>query len=203
MSDQPKTERGRASRARIVASADELIAQNGVAGTSLEEILSAAGASKSQMYHYFSDRQDLVHAVVDRRCQHALADIVHSLDQVDSLHSLEAWLKAQVAQQRRVGFVGGCPIGSLGSELADRDEGARTRLSAALDTWERSLEAALRRIQERGELRPDASPPTLAAALLANAEGGLLISQIRKSGKPLRAALHASLAYLRSFATSS
>lgn len=200
MGDLPKTERGRASRERIVASADNLIARHGVAGTSLDEILNAAGASKSQLYHYFGDRDDLVRAVITHRCETALAEVVRSLERVDTLRALERWLRAQVAAQRQVDFVGGCPIGSLASELADRDEPARRQLCAAFDTWQRGFEAALRRIKARGELRADASPPALAAALLACMQGGLLLTQTRKSAQPLRAALDAGLTYLRSFA---
>lgn len=200
MTTEPKTQRGRATRERIIACADALIAERGVSATSLEDILAGVGASKSQMYHYFGDRQDLVHAVVARRCEYVVGEIVESLGQVDSIRGLERWLDAQVAQQRRVGYVGGCPIGSLATELADRDDDARSSLAAAFDIWEGAMESAIRRIQKRGELRPEASPAKLATALLASAEGGLLLSQTRKSGKPLRTALDAWLAHLRSFA---
>lgn len=185
-----------------MASADALITEHGVAGVSVDEVLSVAGASKSQMYHYFSDRQDLVHAVVARRCDFQLAEIGASLERIDSIQGLEALLKAQVAAYRRTGYAGGCPIGSLASELADRDEAARGLLCRAFDTWERHFTAAFERMRARGELRADASPSKLAMAFLASLEGGQLLSQTRKSGAPLRAALGASLAYLRTFAVS-
>lgn len=196
----PKTERGRATRERIVAHADELIGARGVAATSIDEILAAAGASKSQMYHYFADREDLVRAVVAHRCEHFLAQFAPSLEQVDSLRSLERWFDGQVAAQSQCGFVGGCPLGSLANELADRDEDSRSQLAAAFASLERYLTEALERIRERGELRADASSATLATALLAGIEGGLLLSQIHKDGEPLRTALEASLAHVRSFA---
>jgi AcrR family transcriptional regulator len=199
MSAVPKTERGRASRERIVASADALIAKHGVGGTSLDEILDAAGASKSQLYHYFGDRDDLVRAVITHRCDTVLAEVLRSLERIDTLQALERWLSTQVALQRKVGF-SGCALGSLVSELAEHDELARRQLSAAFQAWQRGFEAAVRRIQARGELRADAPPAALAAGLLACMEGGLLLAQTRKSAQPLRAALDAGLTYLRSFA---
>ena len=51
MPAQPRTGRGRASRERIVERAAELFAEQGVAATSLDEVLAAAGAGKSQLYH--------------------------------------------------------------------------------------------------------------------------------------------------------
>jgi AcrR family transcriptional regulator len=64
MPGQPRTGRGRASRERIVERAADLFAERGVAGTSLDEVLAAAGAGKSQLYHYFHGRDELVEAAV-------------------------------------------------------------------------------------------------------------------------------------------
>ena len=51
MLGEPKTERGRASRERIVERAAELFAERGIAVTSVDEVLAAAGAGKGQFYH--------------------------------------------------------------------------------------------------------------------------------------------------------
>ncbi len=50
------TRRGRASRERIVERAAELFAERGIAATSVDEVLAAAGAGKGQFYHYFRGR---------------------------------------------------------------------------------------------------------------------------------------------------
>ena len=59
------TPKGERTRARIVEEAAALIHERGVAGTFLEDVKAAAGVSGSQMYHYFPDKDDLVHAVID------------------------------------------------------------------------------------------------------------------------------------------
>src|SRR5215475_1309792 len=66
MPGEPRTGRGRASRERIVERAAELVAERGVEATSLDEVLAAAGASKSQLYHYFAGRDELMAAAVAR-----------------------------------------------------------------------------------------------------------------------------------------
>ena len=48
MPGEPRTGRGRASRERIVEGAAELFAERGVAATSLDEVLAAAGAGKGR-----------------------------------------------------------------------------------------------------------------------------------------------------------
>jgi AcrR family transcriptional regulator len=200
MPGQPKTGRGRASRERIVQSAAELFAERGVAGTSLDDVLAAAGAGKGQLYHYFSGRDELVAAAVAHRCTEVLAGLTQSLGSVTSLAQLEQALAGFAAGFEQMGLPG-CPIGTLASEVAGRNEEARMRVAAGFDGWERLLADALEKMRDRGELRAAASPAQLATALLASIEGGLLLSHTRKDAASLRVALAAGLAHMREFAS--
>src|SRR2546423_13982042 len=58
------TRKGEATRARIVAAAAKLMFEQGVAGTTTEDVRAAAGVSSSQLYHYFADKKALVRAVI-------------------------------------------------------------------------------------------------------------------------------------------
>ncbi|HEY7488063.1 MAG TPA: TetR/AcrR family transcriptional regulator [Streptosporangiaceae bacterium] len=197
-SSEPRTTRGRATRARIVERAAELIAAHGVDATSMDDVRAAAGASKSQLYHYFSDRDDLVEAAVARRCALVLDELTRTLGAVTTLAELERVLGEFVAFYEQ--HTMGCPIGTLASAVADRNEGARLRVAAAFDAWERLFADGIQRIRERGELRAEAPPQTLATALLASIEGGLLLSQTRRNAASLRIAVDAALRQIRAFA---
>ena len=196
MPGEPRTGRGRASRERIVARAAELFAERGVAGTSLDEVLAAAGAGKSQLYHYFHGRDDLVEAAVGLRCTQVLAGLTQVLGTVASLAELERALAGFAAGFEQMGLPG-CPIGSLAAEVAERNEGARLKTAAAFDAWEQLFADALERMRDKGELRADASPAVLATALLASIEGGMVLSQARKDPALLHIAVEAGLAQLR------
>jgi AcrR family transcriptional regulator len=196
MPGEPRTGRGRASRERIVGHAAELVAERGVAGTSLDDVLAAAGASKSQLYHYFAGRDELMEAAVAHRCTQVLGGLTLALGGVATLAELTAALEGFAAGFERQGLPG-CPIGSLASEVAERNEGARLRAAAAFDAWEGLFAGALERIRGAGELKTDASPGELATALLASIEGGLLLSQTRKDAASLRVAVGAALAHVR------
>jgi len=198
MPGEPRTGRGRASRERIVGHAAELVAERGVAGTSLDDVLAAADASKSQLYHYFAGRDELVEAAVAHRCGQVLGELTQALGNVGTLAELEAMLAGFIAGFEQQGLPG-CPIGSLASEVAAHNDGARRQAAAAFDAWEGLFSDALERMRERGELRADASPGALAAALLASIEGGLLLSQTRKDAASLRIAVAAALAHVRSY----
>jgi AcrR family transcriptional regulator len=181
-----------------VERAAELIAERGVAGMSLDEVLAAAGAGKSQLYHYFAGRDELVEAAVAHRCGQVLAELTQALGSVASLAELETMLAGFVVSFEETGLPG-CPIGSLASEVAERNDGARLQAAAAFDAWEGLFADALQRMRRRGELRANASPAVLATALLASIEGGLLLSQTRKHPESLRVAVQAALAHLRTF----
>jgi TetR/AcrR family transcriptional regulator, transcriptional repressor for nem operon len=196
MPGEPRTGRGRASRDRIVERAAELFAERGVAATSLDEVLAAAGAGKSQLYHYFRGRDELVAAAVGLRCTQVLDGLSQALGAVASLAELEQALAGFVAGFEQMGLPG-CPIGSLAAEVAEHNEDARLRTAAAFDAWEQLFADALERMRDRGELRADASPAALATALLASIEGGMVLSQARKDAASLRVAVDAGLGQVR------
>jgi AcrR family transcriptional regulator len=198
MSGEPKTGRGRASRERIVERAAELFAERGVAATSLDEVLAAARAGKSQLYHYFRGRDELVAAAVGLRCAQVLAGLTQALGAVASLAELEQALAGFADEYQQMGLPG-CPIGSLAAEVAERNEDARQRAAAAFDAWEQLFADALERMRERGELRADAPSAVLATALLASIEGGMALSQARKDAASLRIAVESGLAQARTY----
>ena len=78
------TAKGRATRERIVRATAELVAERGVAAVSLDDVGSRARASRSQLYHYFNDKAELVHAVVEATTQAVLGAQEGLLEHLDS-----------------------------------------------------------------------------------------------------------------------
>jgi AcrR family transcriptional regulator len=196
MPGEPRTARGRASRERIVERAAELFVERGISRTSVDEVLAAAEVGKGQFYHYFRGRDELEAAAVGYRCAQVVAGLTQALGGVSSLAELEQALAGFVAGFEQMGLPG-CPIGTLATEVAGHNEDARVQAAAGFDAWERLLADGLERIRLRGELRADASPAVLATELLASIEGGMVLSQARKDITPLRLALNAGLARVR------
>jgi TetR/AcrR family transcriptional regulator, transcriptional repressor for nem operon len=195
--DEPLTERGRRSRERIVDAAASLVSERGAGGVRLDQILEAAGASKSQLYHYFSDKEDLVRAVIARR----IGETVHcqgpQLDKVDSLADLRRWFDWLIEQNAERDCPG-CPLGTLASELSGCDEAARVDLTCGFDTWIGFVVEGLERMKLSGELDERADPRRLGAAVFASLQGGLLLSKTYKDPQYLRDALDAAYAHLLS-----
>lgn len=196
----PTTEKGRATRARIVGAAAELVAEQGVAAVSLDEVGARAAASRSQLYHYFEDRDDLIRAVVTATVGTVLGAQDGLLAELDTWAGIDRWFAAMVAGQEARQARGGCPLGSLAGQLAERDPKARAALAEGFDRWEGRLREGLLGLQARGRLAPRADPAELATSVMALIQGGLLLTQVRRDSAQLRTALDAARALLRASA---
>ena len=201
MTQAPTTAKGRATRERILQAAAELVAEKGAAGMSLDDVRARTGASRSQLYHYFEDRDDLVRAVIDVTTDAVIDVQGELLAHLDSWAGIERWFDALVELQAERQARGGCPIGSLAGQLAEQDPQARAAIAAGLDRWEAHLRDGLTRMKTRGKLRPHADPAELAAATMASIQGGLLLTQVRRDPDQLRTALNAARNNLRLAAT--
>ncbi|MHC1562533.1 TetR/AcrR family transcriptional regulator [Actinomycetospora sp. C-140] len=153
---------------------------------------------------YFADKDDLVRAVIAHQTDGVLDAQRPLLDHLDSFEAFVQWRDALVALQEQRQCTGGCPIGSLATELAENDPAARADLAAGFERWEAPIRDGLARMRDRGDLRPDTDTDTdaLALALLAALQGGLLLTQTRRDTLPLRTALDTVLAQIRTHATS-
>jgi len=199
---EPITAKGQKTRTRIVRAAAELVAEKGAVAVSLDDVCARAGASRSQLYHYFDDKADLIRAVVAATTSAVLDAQNEYLDSLDSFAAIAAWFDLLVALQEARDARGGCPIGSLVGQLAERDEQARVALKTSFDDWQGHLADGLGRMRDRGELKPDMDPVRTATATMASVQGGLLLSQVRRDPEQLRIALDAAMTALREGAIS-
>jgi TetR/AcrR family transcriptional regulator, transcriptional repressor for nem operon len=197
---QPRrlTPKGRATRERILEAAITLIARQGVAGTSIEDVRAAAEVSGSQLYHYFDSKQALIRAVITRQAESFLDPSQPRISTLDSFDALRAWADAAIEHQRQTGYRD-CNLGSLAGELSVSDEDSRGELANGFMVWKDLILNGLRAMRDRGELRADADLEQLAFALLAALQGGVLLSQTMLDTQPLEAAMDATLAHIRSW----
>jgi TetR/AcrR family transcriptional repressor of nem operon len=170
------TRKGEQTRQRIVAAAARLMYEQGVAEATLEEVRAAAGVSGSQIYHYFADKQALLLAVIEYQTEAVLDLQRPHFGSLDTISGLRQWRDALVEYQRRLQCRGGCPIGSIGSEVAETNPEARLAVASGFLRWEAAIRAGLHSMHARGEL--DGDPDDLALATLAALQGGLLLTQL-------------------------
>jgi AcrR family transcriptional regulator len=197
----PPTRKGRETRDRIIDAAASMIHDRGVAAVSLDAVRDATATSKSQLYHYFIDKDDLVHAVINRQRDNIIRFHQPALESLSSWEDIEEWRDMIVDAQRARCCRGGCPLGSLANELAELDETARDQLANAFGVWERLLTHGLDSMIANGTLKPGLNTADLATGVMASLQGGLLLAETTREIRTLEIALDTAISYLRTLAT--
>lgn len=196
------TEKGRATRARILEHAAELIYANGVHATNNEQLRRAAGISGSQVNHYFPTKESLVQAVISWQADRVLGLLrSERFGGFDSLDALREWAAFYVGYERA--YQGGCTLGSLASEIIKTDLDIHDELRNAFGQWREIFQDGLSHMQQRGLIREEAEPAQLATLLLAAFQGGMLLAQIAREITPLKDALEAAIDHVETFTTGS
>lgn len=193
------TARGAATRARIVAAAASLVQEHGVAGTSLDDVMAVTATSKSQLYHYFANKDALIREVITIQLGRVIAAQEPDLREVSSWEGLQRWCDHLVAMTRARQGVGGCPLGSLVGELAERSETARHVLAQCFAEWESYLSAGFVAMRDNGELAAEADPAELALTMMSALQGGLLMAQTMRSARPVELALNMALGHVSAY----
>jgi len=159
-------------------------------------VVDTCGISKSQLYHYFPDKDALVADVIAMRAHRLVSQQKPLLDRVCSMRDLERW-RDLLMRHREGGKPYRCSIGALANELACSRDDARRSLAAVFETWQGMLADGLARMRDSGELDRGADPEALAVAVIAALEGGYLLAGTMQDERPLMIALDMALDLVR------
>jgi AcrR family transcriptional regulator len=198
----PVTNRGRATRDRIISCTAELAITQGLSGLSLDNVRQAASVSGSQLSHYFADKDALIRAVITRQTQ-VLLDFHRqpALRNLDTFDDFENWVELTLTFSRRKVRNQALPTyGVLAGQLSKYDEPTRELLADGYRQWLGVFRRGLARMKKNGLLIDTADPTALASILVSAHEGGDMMTGTYGKSWPDRDALTFALAYLRRFA---
>lgn len=175
---------GSATRTAILDAAEELILDQGFAGTPVDDVTSAAGVTKGAFFHHFPTKQDLAQALIER---YATADLGHLEGKMRRAEELST----DPLQQLLV-FVGlfreeaetltqpypGCLMGSYCYEAGLFDLETLGVISRTMRTWRERLLAKLREAAEAHPPRRDVDLESLADQITVVFEGSYILSKV-------------------------
>lgn len=193
MQEVKTTERGRATRRRIIEATGRQILAAGIGGTTLDTVRAATLTSKSQLFHYFpGGKAELVREVAVWEGAELLAAQQPHIDDLGSWDSWHAWRDALVDYYIGLGRWA-CPIGSLATQAAMTDPELDRIITASMTGWRSLLTAGVKKMQTHGYVDASADPQRIAVAILAALQGGLVLSKPEKSSWPLEAAIDSAM----------
>ena len=170
------------ARERLIAEAGRLFHTRSYESVGVQELCEAAEVNKGSFYHFFPSKQDLVAAVVDALWQAvrddiltpALADDIAPLARVERF--FDSLARVQREAKKEFGVAPGCPLANLSGELCTHEPKLRRKLARAFDGMVDAFEATLREAVKAGELPRGTDVSRGAEAIVALAEGALLLS---------------------------
>ncbi len=195
------TAKGTATRERILAAAANVLLEEGSSGFSIDKVRQQASASGSQISHYFTDRDDLVRAVVQRQIEKVLA--FHRQPKVGGLDTFEDWQQwadLNLQYLRKIGYRGTSTYHALAGQLAKYDEETRRTFADGYWRWVHLLEDSFARMKARGLLIDSADPRRLALFVVSCHQGAGLLTYAYRQSWPLVEATGFVVDYLRSLA---
>jgi TetR/AcrR family transcriptional regulator, transcriptional repressor for nem operon len=93
----------------------------------------------------------------------------------------------------------GCPFGTGGNGVTDKDELIRQDLSHIFEIVKNKLRAFFIREKAQGRLAADDDEDRLADFCIATTQGAMLMGKVKRSPQPVEAAVREALAHLRRY----
>lgn len=195
------TAKGRATRERILQSAAQIILDDGLSGLSLDKVRQVASVSGSQLSHYYTDKQALIRAVLERQIEVVLG--FHrqpTLGGLGTFDDFERWLDLNMRYLRKIGYAGTPTYHALAGQLMKSDAQTRRALATGYEQWISQLEQSFQRMLDRGVLVTSADPEALAMVVVAGHQGAGTLTFAYRQEWPLSDTLRFVVNYLRLFA---
>jgi AcrR family transcriptional regulator len=174
--DHPRRRAGRANRARVLDSADQVFARQGEAG-STEEVAALAGVGIGTVFRHFPTKADLLDAVLTRRFDRLTERATVLLDADDPIESLEAFLMFMIDEAPGKIAIGAALLGAGGDVTAGQRASERTRRATA---------RLIRHAQQAGQVRADVKPDEAYAVMAGTARA---LAQTHMTGAARRRAV--------------
>jgi TetR/AcrR family transcriptional repressor of nem operon len=178
--------KGEATRERICAAAERIVLEKGFAASSLDEIIEAAGVTKSGFFYHFKDKHDLAKALLQRYVEHdtrILDELFAKADSLvdDPLHNYLAFLKmfsevmADLPDRHP-----GCIVASYCYQDQIYNREIRAMSAEGIMMWRNRFRARLDAIARRYPPRVPIDMDALADMNITLVEGGIILDKGRR-----------------------
>ena len=195
--------KGDETREHILAKAESLILERGYAGTSIDDIIKAAGITKGGFFYHFEGKNDLAcklmkrYLVQDEAFFRGLIERAASLTE-DPLQQYLVFLKLLAeAMADLPGTHPGCLVASFTYEARQFDGDVQELNARGVRSWRQIFLGMLERAGGKYPLVIERPLEELADMLTSVIEGGIVLSKVLNDGRILPAQLLQYRSYVR------
>lgn len=183
MLDLPVRKRGEA-RERLLELAEQAVLAKGFAATSIEELVTAAGITRSGFFYHFKDKGELAKALLVRYLEHDKALLDGLFDRADELNEdpLHGFLVALKLFAEMMADLPKAHPGCLAASFCYQDQlfsrEIRDLNADGVLAWRQRFRERLDRIAARYPPRRDVDYEALADMAASLVEGGLILGRL-------------------------
>jgi TetR/AcrR family transcriptional repressor of nem operon len=176
--------KGEQTREHILATAEGIILQRGYSGTSIEEIIGAAGITKGGFFYHFDGKNDLAKNLILRYLDNdvkffgGLAERARSLTE-DPLQQLLIFLKLMAEAMADLPDAHpGCLVASFTYEAQQFDDEVRELNAEGVISWRHMFLEQFEKVLEKYPMKIEKPLEELADMLSSVIEGGIIMSKV-------------------------
>ncbi|WP_395297749.1 TetR/AcrR family transcriptional regulator [Kitasatospora hibisci] len=186
--------KGEETRARLVAGTRNLIEAQGYFGTGLNQIVTESGAPRGSLYFHFPEGKDQLVAAALVQAGQEIEELLRSLarEGTDAATIIGQLTELFTARLEASDYTKGCPIATVGLEVAGSNEALRRTCAEVYNSWQQVI---TERLAAQGFGPAEAE--TTSGQALALLEGAVLLARVRRSRRPLDDARYAVASLLK------
>jgi len=174
-------------REKILTEGLKVLQERGFAGSSVRDIIRAAGVPQGSFTNHFSSKEAFGIEVLDTyyaQCS-GLTEQTLLNDSLPPLARLKKWIDGMLGVMNTGGHWDGCLLGNFGAERSEGTEQLQERIREVFLDLQTKIAYCLRAAVKAGELPKGTDVNGLAGFIHSSLEGAVLSARAVKSRKPM------------------
>ena len=170
----------------------EIMKQHGYNGTSVKDIVDAAGVPKGSFYNYFDSKEIFAIEALEAEGNKSYGTIQNILSdkRITPMQRLQNFFELIIQNSCEGEFKVGCFFGNMCQEMSDNSEVIRSKVKYGLNHQTQMIKEVLDEANEAGEISCDCDTEIIAEFILNAWEGALMRMKASKTREPLDAFLN-------------
>ncbi len=181
--------KGELKKEQLLEAGLEVMKAQGYNGTSVNDIVKAAGIPKGSFYNYFESKEDFALDAIEQAANegYQASEKVLRNPGLSPIQRLQQFFELETQGCGEMDYKVGCFLGNMCQEMADGNEAIRAKVNTLLNRQALLIQSVLEEAQAQGGLSSEEDTNSLAEFLFNSWEGALLRMKATKSCAPLDA----------------
>jgi TetR/AcrR family transcriptional repressor of lmrAB and yxaGH operons len=171
---------GATSKTRMILATLDLLRGSGLSGAGINQVVTASGAPKGSVYHFFPAGKHALVAAALYEAEHAVGEGLRAIfsRRVPLPHKIRRLFETTAARLHASRYLKGCPVAAVTLDIDDDAEALRAICWRVFITWRDIIATGLHDV-------PPSDRRDVAQLILAALEGAMVLARAHAMPEPL------------------